>query len=44
MIRLTTSLAALAMALAVAPASAQAVPTPGAALTPRDADAFVAAA
>jgi peptidyl-dipeptidase A len=45
MIRLTTSLAALAMALAVAPASAQTTPAPAAAtLTPKDADAFVASA
>ncbi|MFA5965772.1 MAG: M2 family metallopeptidase [Sphingomonas sp.] len=45
MIRLTTSLAALAMALAVAPASAQTAPAPAAAaLTPKDADAFVASA
>jgi len=45
MIRLTTSLAALAMALAVAPASAQTVPAaPTKALTAQDADAFVASA
>ena len=45
MIRLTTSLAALAMALAVAPASAQTTPVaPPKALTAQDADAFVAAA
>ncbi|MES2046641.1 MAG: M2 family metallopeptidase [Pseudomonadota bacterium] len=45
MIRLTTSLAALAMALAVAPASAQTAPAaPAKALTARDADAFVASA
>src|SRR3569623_1492933 len=45
MIRLTTSLAALAMALAVAPASAQAAPAaPAKVLTPQDADAFVASA
>jgi len=45
MIRLTTSLAALAMALAVAPACAQTVPAaPAKALTPQDADAFVASA
>lgn len=45
MIRLTTSLAALAMALAVAPASAQTTAAPAAAaLTPKDADAFVASA
>ncbi|CAN5490230.1 M2 family metallopeptidase [soil metagenome] len=43
MIRLTTSLAALAMALAVAPASAQTAPA-AAAPTARDADAFVASA
>jgi peptidyl-dipeptidase A len=43
MIRLTTSLAALAMALAVAPASAQTAPAP-AAPTAKDADAFVASA
>ncbi|MEG3143800.1 M2 family metallopeptidase [Sphingomonas sp. RT2P30] len=42
MIRLTTSLAALAMALAVAPAFAQTAPT--AAPTAKDADAFVASA
>ena len=45
MIRLTTSLAALAMALTVAPASAQTVPAaPAKALTAQDADAFVASA
>lgn len=45
MIRLTTSLAALAMALAVAPASAQTAPSaPAKALTAQDADAFVASA
>jgi peptidyl-dipeptidase A len=45
MIRLTTSLAALAMALAVAPASAQTTPAaPPKALTAQDADAFVASA
>ncbi|MDB5711209.1 MAG: peptidyl-dipeptidase [Sphingomonas bacterium] len=44
MIRLTTSLAALAMALAVAPASAQAAQAAPKALTPQDADAFVASA
>ena len=45
MIRLTTSLAALAMALAVAPAFAQTAPAaPTKALTPQDADAFVASA
>jgi peptidyl-dipeptidase A len=45
MIRLTTSLAALAMALAVAPASAQtATAAPAKVLTARDADAFVASA
>ena len=45
MIRLTTSLAALAMALAVAPASAQtAAPAAPTTLTPKDADAFVASA
>jgi peptidyl-dipeptidase A len=45
MIRLTTSLAALAMALAVAPAYAQTAPAvPAKALTPQDADAFVASA
>ncbi len=45
MIRLTTSLAALAMALAVAPVSAQTAPTtPAKALTAQDADAFIASA
>jgi peptidyl-dipeptidase A len=45
MIRLTTSLAALAMALAVTPASAQTTPAaPPKALTAQDADAFVASA
>ncbi len=43
MIRLTTSLAALAMALAVAPASAQTAPA-AATPTAKDADAFVASA
>src|SRR4051812_42169641 len=45
MIRLTTSLAALAMALAVAPASAQTAPAaPAKALAAQDADTFVASA
>ncbi|MDH7974777.1 M2 family metallopeptidase [Sphingomonas sp. AR_OL41] len=43
MIRLTTSLAAMAMALAVAPVSAQTAPA-AAAPTAKDADAFVASA